>query len=60
MNIVHASDMHDNIHNKDNLVYSFKVCYMYDVIIVGGASAGLAAAIYTSRQGLNSSPYKGY
>ena|SRR5215831_15632282 len=25
---------------------------MYDVIIVGGASAGLAAAIYTSRQGL--------
>lgn len=25
---------------------------MYDVIIVGGASAGLAAAIYTARQGL--------
>jgi thioredoxin reductase (NADPH) len=25
---------------------------MYDVVIVGGASAGLAAAIYTSRQGL--------
>jgi thioredoxin reductase (NADPH) len=25
---------------------------MYDVIIVGGVSAGLAAAIFTSRQGL--------
>jgi thioredoxin reductase (NADPH) len=26
---------------------------LHDVIIVGGASAGLAAALYTSRQGLN-------
>lgn len=25
---------------------------MYDVIVVGGASAGLSAAIYTSRQGM--------
>ena len=25
---------------------------MYDIIIIGGASAGLAAAIYASRQGM--------
>ncbi len=25
---------------------------MHDVIIIGGASAGLAASVYTSRQGL--------
>ena len=25
---------------------------MYDVIVVGGASAGLTSAMYTSRQGL--------
>ena len=25
---------------------------MYDVVIIGGASAGLTAAMYTSRQGL--------
>jgi thioredoxin reductase len=25
----------------------------YDVLIIGGASAGLAAVMYSSRQGLN-------
>ena len=28
------------------------MCIMYDVVIIGGASAGLTAAVYTSRQGL--------
>lgn len=34
---------------------------MYDVVIVGGASAGLAAAIYTARQGMKTFSFdKGY
>jgi thioredoxin reductase (NADPH) len=37
--------------------FLFELCHllhhMYDVIVIGGASAGLTAAMYASRQGLN-------